>query len=104
MDPIWQTLPIELAYKICNMLPKVRCISDDLKRNIEFQEMLLVNYYRSARPLFGIYTWLHVYNSLVVFIRDEDLFPIDQEWIPKDECYYLWYRLTPEQRQQFLLF
>ena len=102
MDPIWKNLPIDLVYKICNMLPKVRRISDDLKRNIEFQEMFLLNFYKSSRPLFRAHTWVFVHNSLSTYIRQSELFPIDYEWNPREECYYLWYRMTPEQRLEFV--
>ena len=104
MDQIWSQLPRELVYKICNYLPQLRSIPPELKMNIEFQEFKLANYYRASRPLFRENTWIHIFNSLSAFVRDRSLFPIDQEWDPKNESYYLWYRLTPELRDEFLMF
>lgn len=104
MDPIWQNLPRDLVDKICNMLIHTRVIPHELKMNIQFQEMKLLNHYRSSRTLFGSHTWVHIFNSLSLYIRSNDLFPLDMEWSPKEECYYMWYRLTPEQRTEFLEF
>lgn len=104
MDPIWQLLPRELVYKICNMLTRIRRIPPELKLNIEFQELQLRNFYRSCIPLFSPNPWIYVFNSLSVFISRKNLFPLDQEWDPRSESYYLWYRLTPDQRSEFLQF
>jgi hypothetical protein len=34
MDPIWRNLPVELVYKICNFLPRVRWVNPDLKNEM----------------------------------------------------------------------
>jgi hypothetical protein len=45
MDPIWRTLPLELAERICNMLPNVRSISRAMKMEIESQRHLYAKLY-----------------------------------------------------------
>lgn len=39
MDPMWQSLPLDLSEKICNSLTKCRTISSDLKFQIEHYEL-----------------------------------------------------------------
>ena len=104
MDPIWRELPRELVDKICNMLTSLRRIPDEMKLQIQMQEMKLTNFYRSSRRLFGVTTWVFVFNCLTTFVRDRDLFELEPEWSPRDESYYIWYTMTPEEREEFLQF
>jgi hypothetical protein len=99
MDPIWTQLPIDLVNKICNMLILVRRIPDDMKRDIEMQEMKLNNFFKSSRVLFGLHTWTFVFNSLCLYVSEHNLFEISQEWSPRDESYYIWNSMTPEERE-----
>lgn len=41
MDPMWAQLPQALSDHICNQLPKVRRIPDNLSREIKSQRFLL---------------------------------------------------------------
>jgi hypothetical protein len=48
MSGVWKNLPDELSEHICNQLPKVRRIPEDMKREIESQRWMLAksyNYY-----------------------------------------------------------
>ncbi len=104
MDPIWAQLPRDLVYKICNMLTQVRGIPDQMKLQIEMQEMKLLSFYKSSRILFGTSTWVFVFNCLSTFVKDRNLFELEPEWSPRDESYYIWYSMTPEERDEFLEF
>lgn len=104
MDPIWTLLPYDLVAKICNMLPKVRCLPNDMKQEIQMQEMKLMNFYRSSRLLFGANTWVFVFNSLALYVQSKGIFELEPEWSPRDECFYIWFNLTPEERDEFLEF
>ena len=45
MDPIWQQLPSDLAERVCNQLPKVRAIPENLKKEIVSQRWMLAKSY-----------------------------------------------------------
>lgn len=45
MNPIWKDLPLELSEHVCNQLPKVRRIPENLKTQITSQRWMLAKCY-----------------------------------------------------------
>ncbi len=102
MDTVWKELPVHLAEHICNQLPKVRRIPDDLKREIESRVRIVrdVRYPVSTNGLVRSYNCLqtptegvqyrfsqdgYVRNMCARVVRDNNEL-LDGDW-------WLWYPL-----------
>lgn len=98
MDPIWKQLPCELVEKICNMLPKVRKIDQNLKDSIVHHSFLFNRVMRNYTLLFGGRE-----NADIILYSDmknygiADDFP--ESWTFETVIWEMWKRLEPEQKR-----
>ena len=70
MDPIWEKLPTELAYYICNKLPQVRGIGDDLRLDIVTQQWRLTRFAKNwSTCVCYLNPWVHPFIVIDEFIR-----------------------------------
>lgn len=64
MDPVWKDLPVDLVNHVCNQLPKVRVIPENLRDEIVKQHWMLdnmLNYY---------IVWYGVVDAYFVLLDD----------------------------------
>jgi hypothetical protein len=108
MDPIWQRLPDELVYKICNMLTKLRRIDCGLRREICTQEYVLDKIWYNNLSLFGfLSSWDITYHDMYTYIVHNEI-PIRRYVEDEDECSTeqlcksIWGLLKPEERTDML--
>lgn len=90
MDPIWKTIPSELSNHICNQLPKVCKINDDLKKEIESQRWMLAK-------IINWYIVLADYNSRFAF----SMFRRDLGIKPDVDINIHWNGMSQDQRINF---
>lgn len=108
MDPIWKNLPLDLAEKICNMLPQIRRVSPMLKNE-------LVSYVNHKEFYYTLTqyesVWGRTFRAFEAFTDDMynvlnnwELEPSSQ-WLVDNafDGFALFGALTDEQRQQILL-
>lgn len=87
MDPIWQTLPEDLAVHVCNQLPKVRGIPQNLKRDIESQRWMLAKSFNWYLRL----NQFHARAAYSMFQRELGCNDVNEHWA----------QMTPEERSEF---
>lgn len=111
MDPVWRNLPLELVYKICNLLTKVRYLPVSLSDDIKFQEQKLLWFYRQSVITFNETAWLYVFNCITTYIDINNLpipyytfYELGYDWNPQEETYIAWSVLTPDEREDLLEF
>ncbi len=102
MDPIWQTLPLELSGYICNMLPKVRRIDEKLKDQIVNQWYLFEKYKNRCIDFFGkdVVDFV-MYDDLKNVFEIKDDFP--EEMHITEVIERMWLRLDFDQRKYLLI-
>ena len=106
MDPIWQRLPDELVYKICNMLTKLRRIDCGLRREICTQEYLLDKIWYNNISLFGfLSSWEITYHDMYTYIVHNEI-PITScgtgDYSHEQMCKSIWGLMKPEERTDLL--
>lgn len=102
LDKCWKNLPLEISELICNNLPKVRRISDEMSHEIKAQWGKYATYYYTCARMFGFNNVYYVmYDDMrhITGIRDD--FPEDTPYTMVVE--QMWLRLTPEQRDELLM-
>jgi hypothetical protein len=106
MDPIWRHLPVDLVYKICNLLVHVRHIDENLKKEICNQEYLLDKIWYNNLSLFGIFdSWEVTFHDLYTYIvhneiniRRDDVY----EYTSEQLCRSVWALLKPCERSDII--
>jgi hypothetical protein len=102
MDPCWKNLPIDLVYKICNMLTKVRRLNARLAYDIKYQWHAFDRYYYNAMSLFGLdQVWWVLYDDLrnIADIQDTYEENNDLEYVVRE----MWKSATQEQRYEIVV-
>ena len=91
MDPVWTQLPIELAEHVCNQLPKVRRVDENMKAQIENQEWMVKRMLKYYTEWFG---YMDAYDFLL-----DDLNMLNES----DFLYVwkVWEDLDPEKRSEY---
>jgi hypothetical protein len=92
MAAIWENLPCALSERICNTLPQVRKVDENLKRDIEDWDWgRFMEFKKNIGNIDVFFTCLNVMNEEngPVFIRPVRL-------------YSLWCQLTEEERARIL--
>lgn len=87
MDSVWKTLPTDLVNHVCNQLPKVRRIDENLKGEIETRNLNRLKWH---------YIGMFGFNFGVGFLIDD----LDRYSEHSDE-YEAWYAKTPCERMEF---
>jgi hypothetical protein len=89
MDPMWRDLPPELAEHVCNQLPKVRRIPENLKRQIVSQRWMLAKSYNWYLK----FCMFHARSAHIMFQQDLGIQggDINQHWMD----------MTPDERNEF---
>ena len=96
MDPIWENLPCALSERICNTLPQVRKIDENLKRDIEdWGQFLEIK--RRAGNIDVFFILLNVMNE-----ENGPVFVRPRVGINMLLLYSLWCQLSEEERARCL--
>lgn len=97
MDPCWKHLPIEIVEKICNFLPQVRRIDENLSQEIRDQTYKFDMWFYNMSSLFGFNDAYYVmYDDLINVLKVKDDFP--EEMPLENVVLNMWKKLTPEER------
>ena len=106
MDPIWQHLPVDLVYKICNFLVHVRRIDENLKKEICNQEYLLDKIWYNNLSLFGLRdSWSVTFHDLYTYIVHNDIHIKRDDTIQytdEESCRSVWALLYPLERRDIV--
>lgn len=88
MDPMWRDLPPELADHVCNQLPKVRRIPENIRQQIVSQRWMLAKSYNWYLKFCSF----HTRSAHSMFQRDLGIQgDINQHWMS----------MTPDERSEF---
>lgn len=102
MDPCWKNLPLDLVYKICNMLPHVNRVNPLLLDDIKNQAHIFDKYYYNVLSMFGIdNAWGVIYDDLKYIAHVPDIYGEDDD-LEHVVC-MMWRSATQEQRMQITL-
>lgn len=88
MDPMWRDLPPELADYVCNQLPKVRHIPENLKTQIISQRWMFAKSYNWYLK----FCMFHARSAYIMFQQELGIQgDINQHWMD----------MTPDERSEF---
>lgn len=103
MDPCWKNLPCDLVTKICNMLPKVRKIDENLSDEIKNQWYKFDKLYYTALSVYGFdQVWFALYDDMRILVRATDSYP--DEMPLHHVVYNMWKTISPEERDEILVY
>jgi hypothetical protein len=102
MDPCWKNLPIELAERICNMLPRVRSFDQPVLNDIKNQTHLFNKYYWHVASLFGFDdVWYAMYDDMRNISDILDTHPEDM--CIENVVFEMWKSMRPDQRKEIVV-
>lgn len=81
MDSIWSHLPRDLVDRVCNQLPKVRAIPENLKDEIVNQRWRLEKLYNNVRAWYGDYDGYYLLLDDLNILNESDFQSLDEVWI-----------------------